>query len=221
MNKSRVKDRGSKASQCLERTWMDLRELLPGLPPAIIVLLGADSRRKKLGHFAWSTWKYRDDRKVHEIGISPDLFERPEEALCTILHEAAHALLYEKDKTGGCGPDFYYHKKVFRDTCRRLGLECKFRNSRYGWTNTYWPEKGVPDRYSKILEFLKESLPWGTGVPYIPPIQIEGQSSPLSGHTRLVCKCKNRCVYVNKTMLDQGGIICKFCGSEFSKAKRR
>ena len=146
VNKSRIRYRASQATQGLEQTWELLRTLIPKLPPAVVVVLNTSSRRRKLGDFTPSVWRYRHEKNVHEIGISPDLFHTPEEVLCTLLHEAAHAVLFARDRhspqhIAGCGPDGYYHRKEFRDTCRDLGLECLFKNRRYGWCLTQWPTR--------------------------------------------------------------------------------
>src|SRR5439155_16978937 len=159
------RDRASRATRGLEQAWEMLRKLIPHVPPAVVVVLNTQSRRRAFGDFTPSVWRYRPEKNVHEIGISPDLFHAAEDVLGTLLHEASHAVLFARAPqsarhSAGCGPDGYYHRKEFRDTCRELGLECLFKNRRYGWCLTQWPASGVPERYHPVLHLLKDTLPW-------------------------------------------------------------
>ena len=158
--KSIVASRGSKASECLERAWRRIRQLEPCLPPVIVVIL-ASRRRQKQGHFSGCAWRTTGVEGGHEVAINPALFDRPEDLLATLLHEAAHALLFEWGLNGGCGSDGYYHREEFRNVCRKLGLECEFSNRRYGWNLARWPAAGVPTKYRNVLGLLRRELPWG------------------------------------------------------------
>jgi hypothetical protein len=153
-------DRGSKAAKCLEGAWRILRRLHPCLPPVVIVIL-ATGGRKKLGHFADCVWRTPENDGGNEDVISPALFDCPEDLLETLVHEAAHALLFEMGLNAGCGGDGYYHREEFQHACRKLGLECVFNNRRYGWSRTVWPASGVPAKYRAVLKLLREDLPWG------------------------------------------------------------
>lgn len=216
--KSRVEDRSSKATVCLEAVWQRLGEQIHGLPGAVVLILHAHASRR--GHFSPSTWKYVADRNVHEVAVNPNLFETPAELLATLVHEAAHAVLFEGNPArinhcGGCSRDGYYHRREFRDQCRLLGLECGFVNNRYGWCRTWWPEGGVPDRYSAILNLLTNSLPWGTGAQ--PIFRVRTRETPKSGHVKLVCKCSPpRRIYSTKSVLVKGGIRCECCNTNFN-----
>lgn len=157
-----IQDRASRATHCLERAWQMLRKLYPELPQAVIVIISADRRRGRLGHFSGAQWRYRAPQRIHEVGVSPDLFRQYEDLLEVLLHEAAHAILYKQDASAGCGSGGYYHRHEFRDKCIALGLECKFRNTRYGWTDTQWPpRRKVPTRYQGVLSYLRRHLPLG------------------------------------------------------------
>lgn len=156
-----VNTRGSTAAKCLEKAWRIIRRLQPCLPPVVIVIL-ASGRRNRKGHFSGCVWRTANSiAGAHEVAISPTLFDRPEDLLETLLHEAAHALLFEWGLNGGCGPDGYYHREAFRNVCRKLGLHCTFSNKRYGWNETRWPAEGVPAQYRTVLEILRKHLPWG------------------------------------------------------------
>jgi hypothetical protein len=157
---SNLEIRGSKATKCLERAWRMIRRLEPCLPPVVIVIM-ATGRRGRMGHFSSCVWRVAKRNSGHEVAINPALFERHEDLLVTLLHEAAHALLFEWGLNGGCGSDGYYHREEFRNVCRKLGLEAGFSNNRYGWNKTRWPERGVPGQYQPVLRFLRREVPLG------------------------------------------------------------
>ena len=214
-----VGERGSATIHALESAWELLRSVESSIPPAVLTLVDARSRRQVLGYFARSIWKKRRG-KAHEIALSPELIGFPKELLATMLHEAAHAILHESGQRGGVSGDGYYHLAIFRDQCESLGLECEFWNTRYGFTVTHWPTSGVPRRYRPIIRLLKQSLPAGIGAQ--PQKKVAGRPLPVPGHTPLTCGCSeaNRTVYVKKTVLNAGGVTCAFCGQEFRVARK-
>jgi len=126
-----VPERGSTALRAVEDAWEMLRALAPSIPPAVLTFVDIRSRGRLRGYFAQSIWKKQKGR-AHEIGISPKLIGDPKEMLATMLHEAAHAMLSAEGKNGGIGSTSYYHTKILRDQARELGLQCDFRNTRYG-----------------------------------------------------------------------------------------
>jgi hypothetical protein len=214
--KYRVVGRGSAAVATLEAAWNMLRELERRIPLAVLTFVDARSRDRVHGYCARSTWKKRTGA-AHEVAISPGLIGHPEDLLETMLHEAAHAVLFEAGANGGMGSTRYYHTKTFRDQCRAFGLACDFLNSRYGWTLTAWPVTGVADRYKPVLARLRRGLPSGTGGRA--PGRVKPGPLPPAGHTVLVCGCPDgdRTVYVKKSVLDAGGIMCSFCKREFRR----
>jgi hypothetical protein len=183
MTTQRVHKRGSLSSQILERAWTRLREIIPGLPPAVMLPMDAEGRRHKWGHFAPSTWRVRGPRHAHEVAISPQLFSRPEALLATMVREVVHAWLYATQRSnlhiGGVSvKDRYYHRHEFRDACKRVGLDCRYLNGRYGWTLTGWPESGVPERYRRVVALVGQ-LPLGSGNGVVR--RVEGNRTPVSG----------------------------------------
>lgn len=154
---------GSESVRCLEAAWQQLREVEPDIPRAIIVLMPA-WEHKKLGSFSGSAWHFEEKQKIHEIAISPRSFDPAKELLATMLHEAAHAIIYDKDgdRAAGCSETAgrYYHNENFRHECLRLGLACERSNTRYGFTQMSWPEnRTFPGRYQAVLEYLSEKMP--------------------------------------------------------------
>lgn len=212
MGKWSTSDRGSNASKQLEGAWAIMRNLIPGLPRAVMVVLDAAGRNRKHGHFAHSSWKARGGDNAHEIAISPRLFELPKDLFGTLLHEAAHAANFAagiRDCTGR-----YYHRKEFRNRCFQLGLDCQFLNTRYGWCLTSWPAGQVPDRYQRVLQVLGE-IPKGTGRQGLS--KTKGRKLPRPGHVRLVCDCQ-RSIYASRLVAAEAAIQCSACGSSFRPA---
>ena len=179
------------------------------------------ARRKNgvtLGHFDPNSWKAPRPGQAHEIAINPRLFETPDELLGTLVHEAAHALLFatagkRATHVAGCGPDGFYHRTEFRDACSELGLECRFRNRRYGWATTQWPRTGPPAKYDQILAMLRD-MPLGTGT--IARRRQIGKPLPKAGHIRLTCNC-DRAIYLTPRAFGEGPITCGNCGRPFRK----
>lgn len=202
----------------MEKAWRALRTIHPEIPDAVLTFVNAQSRRRMLGYFAQSAWKIKRGA-AHEIAISPQLIHEPKDLVGTMLHEAAHAVLHEAGKGGGIGSTPYYHTKEFRDQCVEFGLECVFLNSRYGWALTQWPISGPATIYKKTITDLRRALPAGTGS--AKRTRISGGKQPESGHTKITCGCAGgkRVLYVNKTMLLEGGVTCSICGKEFKKRR--
>jgi hypothetical protein len=217
MNRKRVHDRGSRGVQALESAWAELQRVVKGLPTVVFVSLSATTRGR-LGHFARSSWHYLKTKNAHELAINPRLFEIPEEALSTMLHEAAHALLNERSGNPGVGYSRYYHTKEFRDCCLELGLQCTFRNTRYGFCDTDWQGKEIPARYQPVLAILKRDLPWGTaGRDH--PTPVRSRTLPAPGRCLLVCPC-DRVIYLGKKSAAAGPILCGLCGQPFNRREK-
>lgn len=216
MAKTQITKRSSAATKALQNAWERLRRLHPSIPSAVVILIDARGRTGKLGLFAHSSWRVKKAR-AHEVAISPLLFKDPKQVLSTLLHEAAHAMLWKKHRAGMSGR--YYHNKTFRDACRNLGLACDFLHTRYGWTITSWPKGQVPQTYASVLTALRRELPQGAIGPQ--PISPPPRKPPASGLTRLQCRCSPpRTVLVAKRSL-QGPIVCGQCKGEFKVRARR
>lgn len=218
-SKACIAGRAATAASVLEAAWWQLRTMHQGLPKAVVNVMTAGDRKRAFGHMAPSSWRYQKRTRLHEIAISPALFNHPKEVLAVMLHEAAHALLVARRGNGGTNG--YYHRREFRDAAVMLGLDCEFKNTRYGFSITRWPRnwersRGLASRNSEILRLLRERLPWGTTTQLTPgfsPKQI-----PQSGQVRLVCSCK-RSIYASKGEVKRGSIKCRICRRDFRKAK--
>ena len=152
---------GSRFMAVLDAAWGELRRIEPAVPQVVLLALSARDYSRR-GHFTMDAWRKRhEQRLLHEVAVHPGMFESPADLLMTILHEAAHAVLWECRKDGDqhcCGVALtgYYHRKEFRSAAQRLGLEVHFLNRRYGFCVTTWPAAGAPERYRSVLETLRQ-----------------------------------------------------------------
>jgi hypothetical protein len=186
-----------------------------------MVPLDVVGRRHRRGHFAPATWNVRGDRRAPEVAINPALFTDPESLLTTMLHEAAHALLFASDiggrHVGGVSAtNPYYHRRTFRDACIKLGLECRYHNRRYGWTITDWPATGMPEQYRGVVRVLAR-LPFGGGTPL--RRRPEGRPPPPFSLVRLRCACTPARTILVARSKDTDGISCTRCQSEFQPSR--
>jgi len=118
-------------------------------------------RQRRRGHFGEARWwvkpgPERGRGTRGEVGVNPDLLHDPCDLLSTLLHEAAHGIIFTRGlrRLGSGG---YYHLKSFRDVCcDELGLGCGFVNTRYGWSRT-WLEKSIAvSRYDREIRLLEK-----------------------------------------------------------------
>lgn len=194
--------------------WQMLRGIEPELPDALIFPHFTTAQRGGigLGHFAPPLWRIADEER-HQVGINPLTFATPEDALMVLLHEAAHGILWKAEVKGGCSQAGVYHRSEFRDECVRLGLDCAFRDTRYGWNITRWPESGVPARYEPVLGLLREGIQDTFLLARKPSEQVT-KTVPRAGRVPLQCGCGRR-IYAGRYTAEQGGIQCLFCKTAF------
>ena len=203
----------------LEAAWSELRRIEPDVPPVVLLVLSAREYSRR-GHFTMEAWRKRHEHQLlHEVAVHPGMFESPADLLITILHEAAHAILWERRKDGDqhcCGVSLtgYYHRKEFRSAARRLGLEVHFLNRRYGFCVTTWPTDGVPEKYTSVLETLRQftvvasrRLP-----PHVAPVAPKKQVPWVV----IECGCiPKRLLRCSPAELLRGTVSCGVCGERF------
>lgn len=217
MGKFTTKHRASEATYCLEQVWQELRRSVPGLPHAALIPLDVTGRRSRNGHFSADGWRKRTGH-MHEIAVSPFLFGKPADLLCTLIHEAAHALLHEEDPEnprhhGGCSRnDRYYHRTEFRKRAEDLGLECSFLNGRYGWAKTEWPAGAVPETFRPLLGIIRKHMPVGAEASRT-QVRKRIPASLLTLH----CNCEiPRALKVRESVWKAGEILCTVCNHHFT-----
>ena len=219
--------RGSALTARIERVWHMLRDLHAAIPPAVITLYALPTRRPRqnngvlFGHFSPAVWLPGPNGQGHEVGVNPTLFGNAKDVLGSLLHEAAHAVLQNDANNGkthnaGCAlHDSFYHRTEFRDLCQRWGLECRFRNRRYGFCDSRWPNDQPPRQYGPVLRYIERNIPAGVRPSARPDKNRQTHLLPLR------CKCAdpNRVCYVRRVAENQCGIRCDHCGALFKLPK--
>lgn len=219
MGKSTTQSRSTEVGACLDTLWAALREVIPGLAHAVPIPLDVAGRRRKRGHFSAGGWDRRNG-ELHEIAVSPLLFNRPKDLICTVVHEAVHAALYDADPhnpshRAGCSRrDHYYHRTEFRDKAIELGLRCEFLNSRYGWTKTTWPNGAVPAMYRPIVEMARRQMPAGSK--HVAEPQIFRRSSLARISVECGCTVPRR-ISIQVDQWQLGLIKCAVCDRTFAR----
>jgi hypothetical protein len=95
--------------------------------PDVVVTVGTGGGHRggvrKLGHFAAGRWRHTDGRAWSEILIAGEGLDRgPESVLATLLHEAAHALAFQR-QVRDTSNNGRYHNRRFADLATELGLQ--------------------------------------------------------------------------------------------------
>ena len=196
----------------IQEAWNLLQNKIENLPNVVIAVFSV-TEKKQYGYLALSVWSKRGKGQRDELAISPRLFKDKYNTLNTILHEAAHAVLA---KTTPDHVNGHYHKKEFRDYCQYvLGLNCKWKDTRYGWTNTSIDKKIARQRYKEELELLS-TLP-NPGSIKLPSVEKEKKELPKSSLLRAYCQCpKKRYITVSPANYSDGeSIFCTRCNSLF------
>jgi hypothetical protein len=219
MGKYTTEHRGSEACDCLEDVWGELQRSIRGLPDATIIPLDAGGRRSKDGHFSANCWSKRKGVQ-HEVAISPVLFTKPRDVLEVLIHEAAHAVLYEREPDNmkhraGCSRnDHYYHRKEFKRMAEELGLECRFLNRRYGWARTGWPSNRVPREYRALVTMIRKRMPVGAERRAIPKRE---RRKARATRVTLQCQCvAPRTLRMKEEEWRAGNVVCSVCAQPFA-----
>lgn len=207
-------------SGVLDQAWYELRSARPEIPPVIMLVLSARECRRR-GHFCMDAWRQRsEEHTLHEVAVHPGMFESPKDLLVTMVHEAAHSILWERRQEGDkhcCGVSLsgYYHRVEFRLVAEGLGLDVGFLNRRYGFTLTDWPVSGVPSAYQTVLEILGRLQVVATKrLPSRPG--LAGRGKALGGGLVLGCRCRPiRKLRVPRGELQRGSIVCGECEMPF------
>lgn len=210
--------------EALTLAWSRIRVFHPEVPG--VMLLTAPSPRSDLsilGHFAPLRWRPRqkDGSSHHEVVIVAEHLDRPaSDIVGTLLHEAAHALNFER-KVHDCSRS-QYHNRAFKAAAEELGLEVT-QVPFYGFAVTRLKPETV-QRYEEDIKHLAEVLvhrakpvavPSGTtpkGGDEEPP-----DEKPTSRNRKAVCKC-SFIIRVAKSTLEQTRIRCELCGEAFELA---
>ena len=210
----------SQLTVILESAWGELQRVVPEIPDVVLLVLSAREHSRR-GHFTMEAWRNRaDDARLHEVAVHPGMFEAPQDLLATLLHEAAHAILWEKRSEASkhcCGVSLrgYYHRVEFRSAARGLGLEVNFKNRRYGFCLTKWPDDNWPEEYSVAMNTLSQFHLVASQ--QLPSLRSEtGSAQPPANYKRAMCSCAPpRSFRISVRQISLGAIRCDICGSTF------
>jgi DnaJ domain len=198
----------SRILKVLEDIWMEIRRRHPEIPQAVIIIAsGTDGKQTRLGHHAPGRWTVAGEQRP-EIMISGEGLRRtPQEVLGTLLHEAAHALAFERGikDTSRQGR---YHNKQFKTLAEELGLTVT-HDDRLGWSATTVTDP-TARAYATQLEALAAAMTlWRHG---------ETTTGPTTRrNTNLIaatCSC-GRNIRVAASTLAEAPITCQACDGDF------
>jgi len=221
----------------LAQIWAKIRVLHKAVPG--VMLLAAPAQRGEhnvLGHFAPLRWTPRRDEKtqVHEVVVTAEwLTRKPEEVLCTLIHEAAHAANWDagiKD----CSAN-QYHNEEFKTRGEAMGLTVeKVKN--YGWAKTTIPAETIKvyavelaqlesvmiHRFSLMGllgllgggKLVPGAKPTGTGSGIVITGNGGGSRGTGSRMLKATCECGHIIRLARKTF-EATAIRCETCGEDF------
>lgn len=119
----------------LEGAWAGIRRAHADVPAVVIVLAsGSGGRAPKLGHYAASRWEVAGSETAEVLVAGEGLRLGPEEALGTLLHEAAHGMAHVRgvQDTSRAGR---YHNRRYASVASEVGLVA-VQHPRHGWAQT-------------------------------------------------------------------------------------
>ena len=191
----------------LERAWAGIRLAHPDVPPAVIVLAsGTTGRAAKLGHYAASRWEVAGSETAEVLVAGEGLRLGAQEALGTLLHEAAHGVAHVRGvvdtSRGG-----RYHNRRYAAVAGELGLRA-IQHPQLGWAQTVL-EDGTAGRFAGELAAVDAALQlWR---------RAEVGGGGRSGGSALVaCRCPcGRRLRVSRSVLAQAPILCGACDGAF------
>lgn len=206
--------------EALTRVWSSIRAHHHGVPG--VMLLAAPSLRgdlSVLGHFAPLRWRHRHDGKTgyHEVLVVAEHLDRSAADIVeTLLHEAAHALNFER-LIRDCSRS-QYHNRAFKAAAEELGLAVE-QVPHYGFALTTLRES-TRQRYVEAINQLEGVLIHRAKPPQTKGGPSKGGEDELPGdhsgsrNRKAICQCPF-IIRVAKTTLQQTTIRCENCGSEF------
>lgn len=205
--------------------WNAIRARHPEVPAVVLLPAPSPVRRMNvLGHFAPLRWKGKaksDDHRLHEVIVVAEHLDRgAEDILDTLLHEAAHALNFEK-RIKDCSKS-QHHNAHFRAAAEALGLSVS-RVPHYGWANTTLPPE-TAQLYEAELMALREVLISRRRPVFVasaPPPgggstdeDADGDTGTRDRHLRAHCACPH-VIRLSKKTLKTTVIRCENCGEVF------
>lgn len=191
----------------LEQTWAAIRLAYPDVPPAVIVLAsGTSGRSAKLGHYAASRWEVAGSETAEVLVAGEGLRLGAEEALGTLLHEAAHGMAHVRGVSdtsrGG-----RYHNRRYAAVAGEVGLVA-VQHPRLGWAQTVLAP-GAVGRFAGEVATIEAALRlWRRA-------EVAG-AGKAGGSALVACKCPcGRRLRASRSVVDEAPIVCGRCDGRF------
>ncbi len=185
-------------------------------------------QRGVLGHFAALRWRPKSADvgvQYHEVVVVAEHMDRTaEEVVATLLHEAAHALNFER-RIKDCSRS-QYHNQQFKGAAEELGLSVE-QVAHYGFAKTeikaetamYYAVETAS--LSVVLMHRRFEMPSGredTGrVGVKTPADEEGAADTGGRYKKASCGCPFN-IRVARATLAATTIRCESCGDAFALA---
>ncbi len=213
----------------LSRVWAAIRQHHPGVPEVVLLPVpNPHGNRGVLGHFAALRWTARSDqagRRIHEVVVVAEHLDRTaEDVVGTLLHEAAHALNFERG-LHDCSRS-QYHNRHFKAAAEEVGLSVE-QVAHYGFAKTaLTPETAM--RYaietaqlSLVLMHRREEVlsapgPKRPGVGGTTPSGSDEAEQDKGGRYKKACCACPFNIRVARATMAATVIRCESCGDAFS-----
>lgn len=214
--------------RALSDVWTSIRLRHPDVPP--VVLLPAPAlRRGVLGHFAPLRWSPRRENGalLHEVVVVGEHLDRaPGDIVETLLHEAAHAMNFERG-IRDCSAS-QYHNQKFQAAAEEIGLAVA-KMPHYGFALTAMTPvttRRYEDVTHELTEVLLHRRSFLLGVK-TPSGGAKGDStttdknddSTRGRNRKAVCACNPPFIIrASKKTLTDTTVRCDRCGDPFDLA---
>lgn len=214
----------------LARVWAAIRSRHPDMPG--VMLLPAPNphgNANVLGHFAALRWSARQAKgiaTVHEVVVVAEHLNRsPEDIVETLLHEAAHAMNFQRG-IKDCSSN-QYHNQRFKAAAEELGLVVQ-QVPHYGFARTSLPPETAAS-YTEETAALAIALLHRRAIvlaPATPPTPPTGGDDGGNGEDKdnskgrmikAVCKC-GYIIRASRKVLSATTVSCSGCGGPFGFA---
>jgi hypothetical protein len=200
----------------LERAWAGIARHHPDVPARVAFALGSGTAGRSgvwlKGHYAAGRWRHRDSTEVaHEVFVSGELLgHEARDVMATLLHEAAHAIAYER-KVQDTSRGGRYHNARYRALATELGLIVDQAGA-IGWSKTSLPDETAA-RYRRELSALAKAL----------TASREPEAGGRHGRTNnnnngVALTCGGRRIRASLSVASMGSIRCGFCSTDFVAA---
>ena len=220
---------GTELTAALAEVWSAIQRRHPDLPS--VVLLAAPNPHGNLnvlGHFAALRWKgtqVEGGGLLHEVVVVAEHLNRSaEDIVATLLHEAAHALCFQRG-IYDCSKS-QYHNQKFKTAAEEVGLQVT-QVAHYGFAATTLPAETAGWYDAETVELQRVLLHRRSMVnlPAKPPKPGTGDAEadkpdegepPETGgrYKKASCGCPYN-IRVARTTLAKTSIRCESCGEAF------